>query len=449
MQANLNRLNDLTAELRRQLKPLGKQAEVARRAASIQADLRDAKIRLLADDLATIKETLDREIADETALRERRQEVEAEYEQVQTRLAEIEAALAEDAPVLAQAQETFLQLSTLTERMRATHQLAVERWRNLTVEVEEERPGRDPDELAAEAEALREQEHELRVALAEDQARLNEAIEGRQQMGTAPRRRERALVAAVRAIADRREGLAKLVGQVNAMRTRSSAAADEIARLDGGLAEAQDRAVVAQEDYELAADGASEADRGTTELDERHAVMVQRAEAIGVRLKELSDLERGAEKEAAQWKAREEALALGLQRKDGAGALLASGGRVKGCSVASRRCSPSSPGSRRPRGRPRRPGRRRGGVRCGQCTGGDRAAQVRRRRPGRAARRRGRHAAKGDRPALPEGARWALDLVGQPGPHARGRRAAALDVVFAPDLTTARTIVSYAPSCVR
>src|SRR3954447_16445026 len=42
MQANLDRLGDLTAELRRQLKPLGRQAEVARRAAGIQADLRDA-----------------------------------------------------------------------------------------------------------------------------------------------------------------------------------------------------------------------------------------------------------------------------------------------------------------------------------------------------------------------------------------------------------------------
>jgi chromosome segregation protein len=43
MQANLDRLGDLTAELRRQLKPLGRQAEVARRAAGVQADLRDAR----------------------------------------------------------------------------------------------------------------------------------------------------------------------------------------------------------------------------------------------------------------------------------------------------------------------------------------------------------------------------------------------------------------------
>ena len=196
MQANLNRLNDLTAELRRQLKPLGKQAEVARRAATIQADLRDARIRLLADDLHTVRAALEKEIADENALRERRAEVEARHEEIEARLAELEAALAEDAPELAHAQETVLQLSTVQERLRATHQLALQRWRNLTADEPEVRPGRDPDEIAAEAEALREQEFDLRAALAEDQARLNEAIEGRQQMerrladsGSAARRR--------------------------------------------------------------------------------------------------------------------------------------------------------------------------------------------------------------------------------------------------------------------
>ena len=83
MQVNLNRLTDLTAELRRQLKPLGRQAEVARRAAGIQADLRDARLRLLADDLHTLRTTLDKEIADESAMRERREQVEAENREVQ------------------------------------------------------------------------------------------------------------------------------------------------------------------------------------------------------------------------------------------------------------------------------------------------------------------------------------------------------------------------------
>ena len=46
MQANLTRLTDLTSEIRRQLGPLGRQAEIARRAAGVQADLRDARMRL-------------------------------------------------------------------------------------------------------------------------------------------------------------------------------------------------------------------------------------------------------------------------------------------------------------------------------------------------------------------------------------------------------------------
>src|SRR5690606_35676366 len=103
MQANLNRLSDLTAELRRQLKPLGKQAEVARRAATIQADLRDARLRLLADDLFQVRAALEKDIADENALRQRRAEVEAKHQEIEARLAALEAALAEDAPELARA----------------------------------------------------------------------------------------------------------------------------------------------------------------------------------------------------------------------------------------------------------------------------------------------------------------------------------------------------------
>ena len=51
MQTNMSRVQDLTNELRRQLRPLGKQAEVAKKAAVIQAEVRDARLRLLADDV--------------------------------------------------------------------------------------------------------------------------------------------------------------------------------------------------------------------------------------------------------------------------------------------------------------------------------------------------------------------------------------------------------------
>ncbi len=75
-EGNLHRLNDLLSEIRRQLKPLGRQAEVARRAATVQADVRDARARLLADDLVTARTTLEQEMADESVLLQRREEVE-------------------------------------------------------------------------------------------------------------------------------------------------------------------------------------------------------------------------------------------------------------------------------------------------------------------------------------------------------------------------------------
>ena len=139
MQANLTRVQDLTVELRRQLTPLGKQAEVARRAAVIQSDLRDSRLRLLADDLVAMTATLEAEVADETALRARRAEVEAALAAAQEREVQIEATAAEEASTLNRAQETWYRLSSLRERFRGTGTLATERVRHLAAEPEDER----------------------------------------------------------------------------------------------------------------------------------------------------------------------------------------------------------------------------------------------------------------------------------------------------------------------
>ena len=99
MQANLARVQDLTVELRRQLRPLGKQAEVAKKAATIQADLRDAKLRLLADDFISMSKTLELEVADENALRERRSAVENELDAVRRREEALDAQAAHESPL--------------------------------------------------------------------------------------------------------------------------------------------------------------------------------------------------------------------------------------------------------------------------------------------------------------------------------------------------------------
>ncbi|GIF67149.1 chromosome partition protein Smc [Asanoa ishikariensis] len=417
MQVNLNRLTDLTAELRRQLKPLGRQAEVARRAAGIQSDLRDARLRLLADDLFTLRTTLDKEVADEAALRERREYVEDEHEQVQRRLAQLEAALAEDAPLLAAAQDAWYKLSALQERFRSTEQLASERLRHLSATPDDERPGRDPDELAAESERVRAQEDTLRAALKDDQAHLAEAVESRQALERQLAAAEQALRAAAKAIADRREGLAKLTGQVNAARARSNSGSEEIERLATAHADAQARAQRAQAEVDAVAAESSEADLADADLDARHDEAVAAHEVAAAEVRELTNRERVAEKDAATWKAREEALSLGLRRKDGAGALLSRADQVPGLLGSLAGMLTVEPGNEAALAAAL-------GVLADAVAvaGVDEAAEAMRylkiQDAGRASLLVGTPAGPGMigspdalRPALPEGARWAPDVV--------------------------------------
>ena len=97
-EGNLNRLSDLIGEIRRQLKPLGRQAEVARRAAVIQAELRDAKARLLADDLAQANRALESDLADEQAMLQRRRALEESLEQARARELAAEEAVRQGVP---------------------------------------------------------------------------------------------------------------------------------------------------------------------------------------------------------------------------------------------------------------------------------------------------------------------------------------------------------------
>src|SRR4051794_15963076 len=159
MEANLTRVQDLAGEIRRQLGPLGRQAETARRAAVIQADARDARLRLLADDLVQLSSTLEQEVADESALIERRTEVEEAMAVLVTRLAALESAADEARPALARAQDDYVAAGRLVERLDATRSLAAERVRLLSEDDEPELPAqtRDPDQLRAQSAQIREQ----------------------------------------------------------------------------------------------------------------------------------------------------------------------------------------------------------------------------------------------------------------------------------------------------
>ncbi|MFF6978783.1 chromosome segregation protein SMC [Streptomyces sp. NPDC008343] len=330
MQANLARVQDLTDELRRQLKPLGRQAAVARRAAVIQADLRDARLRLLADDLVRLRQALQTEVADEAALKERKEAAEQELKKALQREGLLEDEVRQLTPRLQRAQQTWYELSQLAERVRGTISLADARVKSATSAPPEERRGRDPEDMEREAARIREQEAELEAALEAAERALEDTVAHRAELERDLTQEERRLKDVARAIADRREGLARLNGQVNAARSRAASAQAEIDRLAAARDEAQERAFAAQEEYEALKAEVDGLDAGDAELAEQHEAAKQQLAEAEAALTAAREAATAAERGRAATQARHEALALGLRRKDGTGALLGAKDRLTG-----------------------------------------------------------------------------------------------------------------------
>ncbi len=327
MQANLTRLVDLTAELKRRLKPLGRQAAIARRAAVIQADLRDARLRLLADDYVTASTRLQRDQTDEAAALARRAELERVLAQARQREAELDNDEQQHAPRLAAAQEAWFALSALAERLRGVASLAQERHSHLVAQPDPPRPGRDPQELELEAETLREQEAVLGERLETAREQLSAATAQRSAAETALAGEERRLAASARAEAVRAERLSRLRAQVGAARSKASAAQEEAGRLADAVEQARTRAEQAQQEYEELqelcagrdddrAGLAGEHERATAQLKEASALVTDRRAA-----------ERESSAQRAALQARVQALREGVHAlrtgKDASGTLLA------------------------------------------------------------------------------------------------------------------------------
>jgi chromosome segregation protein len=329
-EANLNRLSDLINEIRRQLKPLGRQAEVARKAAVIQAEVRDAKARLLADDLLQATEALASELADEQAMHERRRNLELALETARENELAAEEAVRQGLPRLTAAQENWYSLAALKERVATTLSIARERMRQAEDEPGEQLFVRDPDELDREAARVATQENELSSQLGERAEALQEAADRRTACEEAHRGEENRLAGLVRAAADRREGLVRLTGQVNSLRSRGEAAAAEISRLTAAQQEAAARAQQASRAFTALETKVAGLDAGELNLDSDHEVALEVVNRIELQQHELRRQEQAATQERAALAARVEALHVGLNRKDGSSALLAASDRLDG-----------------------------------------------------------------------------------------------------------------------
>src|SRR5215813_4079483 len=313
MQANLTRLVDLTGELRRRLGPLGRQAAIARRAATIQADLRDARLRLLADDFAAAAAALERGEADEAAAQARRAELENLLAQARRQESALDADEQLHAPRLEAALNTWFELSALAERLRGVTNLARERHALLAADPGPARPGRDPGELEAEAASLREQEAGLGEALEAAKATLAGVTAARTAAETDLAAAERLMAEAARAAAARADELARLRGQVGAARSRVAASEEEAARLTDAIEQATSRAQGAQREHEAAQELAASGTDDRAGLAAAHEEAAASLAESSARVAESRAAERVASAERAALVARRQALEEGLR----------------------------------------------------------------------------------------------------------------------------------------
>lgn len=122
MQANLARLSDLAGEVRRQLKPLGQQAEIAREAQNIASKARDAKSRILAFDIIEIQRSLEQTSTSESERRSERNILQEMLSENQQRLGQLESP--EINQKLDRARQISFDFDSLQERIRSISNIA-------------------------------------------------------------------------------------------------------------------------------------------------------------------------------------------------------------------------------------------------------------------------------------------------------------------------------------
>lgn len=325
MQANLTRLSDLAGEIRRQLTPLGRQAEIAREAQTIAAIVRDARARLLADDVVALRTALADHHRTESERTSERIVVQEQLDQARIRVTRIESQQVGDA--VDTARRVSFELEQVQERLRSLYSLAQQKLTLLSQQAE--LPGMSStitqaqvDEARADAVALRDG-----VAAAE---RLVGEVAARTATARATLDALDEEIAEQSALVSQHDlELASLASRVDVARSTLAAARGELLRQQNAL----EAAVARQESTraELAAlpaldDGAGGASEAGLALDAALADADARVLEITTRIDAERDALHALERERDALAARVSALSQAIDSGAGASGLIGSRG---------------------------------------------------------------------------------------------------------------------------
>ncbi|GAA2025623.1 chromosome segregation protein SMC [Agromyces tropicus] len=321
MQANLTRLTDLASELRRQLKPLGRQAEVAREAAGIAAVVRDAKARLVADEVVELRRALDAAGRTEHERHAERLVLQQELERHQAHIARLEQAQGGDDVDRARAAGFALEQSEA--RLRSLDSLA--RQRIALLSAADDGADAAPTVTLADIDAARAELDGIRGSVGAAATGLEQASAATRDARSALDAVDEEIAAQAARVSEYDLRASQLSGRADAAASRLAAVRGEVLRHRNALEAAQLRREAAGADL-AGVEAESDADPGSqTDLDEAYELAqaaVFEAEGEIERLREALH-ERERERDALG--ARVSALSLALDQKDGSAALAASG----------------------------------------------------------------------------------------------------------------------------
>lgn len=314
---HLERVNDLLRELRRQLRPLERQAEAARAHAELTEQLtavRRTKAARELDALETQLAAADRE--DETA-RAALADAEQRASQAGAEVSQLEGEVGELTPQVDEAARTHFALANLAERLQGLADRIAERRRGLLEAEEEPVSGRDPDQLRERAAAERAARGEIEAEL-DGAARQREQAEAdRSSAEQARRAHDQAVAAEQRRRAAAREQRLRWEGEISALRQAVAQAAGEEGRLDSQISSWQDRAEELDADIAAVRAEIQRLDGQTGELAEQVSACEQKVAKRKAAADEAARAERELERRRAGLEARADALRAAARTGEG------------------------------------------------------------------------------------------------------------------------------------
>ncbi|CAN5303855.1 chromosome segregation protein SMC [soil metagenome] len=321
MQANLTRLSDLAGEIRRQLKPLGQQAEIAKEAQSIAAIVRDARARLLADEVVTLRSAITISSRGESERKTERIVLQEQLDQNKLREHRIEQSQEGDAVDLAR--RTAFGLESVQERLRSLYTLANQRLALLGQQTEapDVSAGVTPQMVADAADEIE------RLILSVTDAEV--AWESARNATAVARANLDGLdeqIAYQSSLVSRHDlELSKLGGQADTAASRLAAVRGEVLRQQNAMDAALERRERAEAEFaeREAEDAATEAD--DVDLDANYESAKAEAAEAEAEIDRLRDELHTSERERDALAARVSALSSALDQKDGSSALVKAG----------------------------------------------------------------------------------------------------------------------------